>query len=257
MAVDIELPRELPWGALGTHALFLDVDGTLLDIAPTPDSVVVPPGFVEALAIVAERLDGALALVSGRPIGALDSLFRPMRFAAIGIHGAEVRAAGGPVRTADYLARQLDGVRETLAREMAQWPGAALEDKGVALALHYRASTIDERVIGRRLEALANLAGPEFTLMHGKRVYELKPAALSKASGIAVLRAAAPFAGRLPVCMGDDVTDESAFEYANGARGLSIHVGNSDSTLARFRVASAAGVRAWIIGLATTGESHS
>jgi trehalose 6-phosphate phosphatase len=249
-AVDIDLTRELPWAALESRALFLDVDGTLLDIAPTPESVVVPPGLVEAIGIVAERLGGALAFVSGRPIGALDRLFRPLRLAAVGVHGAEVRTAGGPVRTSDLLARQLDGVRGALAGLMVQWPGTLLEDKGIALALHYRASTVDARVIGRALGDIAHAAGPEFALLQGKSVYELKPALLSKASGIAALRAETPFAGRIPVCMGDDVTDESAFGFANGNEGLSIHVGSSATTSAGRRVAAPALVRAWLAKLA-------
>lgn len=253
-AADIDLADTLPWQVLESRALYLDVDGTLLDIAPTPESVEVPADLVSALDVVARRLEGALALVSGRPVGALDHLFRPLRFAAIGIHGAEVRRAGGPVRTADYLARQLDGVRGALAEAIGQWPGATLEDKGVSLAVHYRASRVDERVIGRVLAEIAGLAGPEFTLMRGKRVFEVKPSALTKASGIAALRADAPFAGRLPVCIGDDVTDESAFEYANGAQGMSICVGKGDSTAARYRVAAPADVRAWLTGLASALE---
>lgn len=256
-AADIDLQRKLPWSALGARALYLDVDGTLLDIAPTPDSVEVPAGLIDSLAAVAKRLDGALALVSGRPIGALDQLFRPLRVAAVGIHGAEVRTAGGPVRTADYLSRQLDGVRNALAETITQWPGAVLEDKGIALALHYRASKVDARVIGRALQNMADLAGPEFILMQGKQVFEIKAAALTKASGIAALHGTKPFAGRVPVCIGDDVTDESAFGYANDNRGLSIHVGHSPTTLAQFRVTAPAEVRAWIAGLATNGESPS
>lgn len=256
-AIDIDLQRKLPWSALNARALYLDVDGTLLDIAPTPDSVEVPAGLIDALATVAKRLDGALALVSGRPIGALDQLFRPLRFAAVGIHGAEVRTAGGPVHTADYLSRQLDGVRNVLAETIMQWPGAVLEDKGVALALHYRASKVDEHVIGRALRGMADLAGPEFLLMQGKRVFEIKAAALSKASGIAALHGTAPFADRLPVCIGDDITDESAFGYANENRGLSIQVGHSSSTLAQFRVTAPAEVRTWIIDLASSRENAS
>ncbi|MGE0581204.1 MAG: trehalose-phosphatase [Steroidobacteraceae bacterium] len=251
MAVaDIDLARELPREALARHALYLDVDGTLLDIAPTPEAVVVPPGLVDALAAVSARLDGALALVSGRPIGALDRLFQPLRLATVGIHGAEVRPVGGPVRTADHLARQLDGVRRELTVRIAQWPGAWLEDKGVALALHYRASAVDAGVIGRALQDIANAAGPEFVLMEGKCVYELKPAALSKASGIAVLRGTVPFVDRIPLCIGDDVTDESAFQYANSVQGVSVHVGSSASTVARWRVAAPGVVRAWLADLA-------
>ena len=249
-AVDIDLARQLPWTALASRALYLDVDGTLLDIAPAPDAVTIPPGLVEALAVVTARLDGALALVSGRPIDALDQLFRPLRFTAVGIHGAEVRTASGPLRTAGPLAQQLDGVRAALAQRMAQWPGTTLEDKGVALALHYRGAPVDGRVIGRELRDIARAAGPAFVLMQGKSVCELKPALLTKASGIATLRTTAPFADRAPLCLGDDVTDESAFRFANENRGLSIHVGDSATTLAQRRVAAPGQVRAWLAGLA-------
>ena len=254
-AAAIDLPRELPLEALGRCALYLDVDGTLLDIAAAPESVVVNDGLIAALAAVAARLEGALALVSGRPIAALDRLFRPLRLAAVGIHGAEVRYSGGPLRTSDHLARQLDGVRRELAAQIAQWPGALLEDKGVAIALHYRASTVDGRVIGRALEGLASAAGPEFVLLQGKSVYELKPATLSKATGIAALRASAPFADRTPVCIGDDTTDESAFAYANSVQGISVHVGLSGETAATWRVATPAAVRAWLAGLANPASS--
>ncbi|MGD9597568.1 MAG: trehalose-phosphatase [Steroidobacteraceae bacterium] len=263
MADAIALDRELGWTALRPCALYLDVDGTLLDIAPAPDAVQVSPALTAALGAVAQGLDGALALVSGRTLAELDRLFRPLRVAAVGIHGAEVRTAGDPPRTADYLARQLDGIRAELAARVAEWPGTFVEDKGLALALHHRASRVDERVIGRAMAALADLAGPEFVLLHGKRVFELKPAALSKATGIATLHGTAKFAGRTPVCIGDDLTDESAFEYANLAGGLSIRVGaaaGADGTAAsaaRRRVDSPADVRAWLAGLAAGVESAS
>ncbi len=256
MAVAIELTQELTWHTLRSRALYLDVDGTLLDIAPTPEAVAVPPGLIAALESVAKRLDGALALVSGRPIGALDQLFRPLRFAAVGIHGAEVRTAGDPTRTADYLARQLDGIRAALVSYIAQWPGALVEDKGLALAVHYRGSTVDSQVIGRVMRDLTAFAGPEFMLLAGKSVFELKPAALSKATGIATLGGTAKFAGRTPVCIGDDVTDESAFAYANEAQGLSIHVGTFQSTVACYRVARPADVRAWLLALAAAPENE-
>ncbi|MBV6422240.1 MAG: Trehalose-6-phosphate phosphatase [Steroidobacteraceae bacterium] len=257
----ITLDRTLDWNALRPCALYLDVDGTLLDIAPTPDAVEVPPGLTAALAVVARGLGGALALVSGRTLAALDRLFRPLSVAAVGIHGAEVRTAGDPPRTADYLARQLDGIRAELTARIAEWPGAFVEDKGPALALHHRASRIDERIIGRAMAALAELAGPEFVLLHGKRVFELKPAALSKATGIAALHGTAAFAGRTPVCIGDDLTDESAFAYANQAGGLSIRVGRTDAagsataTAARFCVDSPGEVRAWLARLASGMET--
>lgn len=255
MAEPVALEHLLPWHALRSSALYLDVDGTLLDIAPMPDAVVVPPGLVAALEQVGAHLGGALALVSGRSIGTLDRLFRPLRFAAVGIHGAEVRTAGDPPRTADYLARQLDGIRDALAARIAEWPGTFVEDKGLALALHHRASEVDERVIGREMAALADLAGPEFVLLHGKSVFEVKPAALSKATGIATLHGTAKFAGRRPVCIGDDLTDESAFEYADERQGISIRVGDGEATRAQYRVDTPAQVRAWLSHLAASAEA--
>lgn len=254
MAVAIDLQRELGWPVLQARALYLDVDGTLLDIASTPDAVDVPAALTAALAAVAARLGGALALVSGRPIDELDRLFDPLRLAAVGVHGAEVRTADRPLRAADTFVRHLDAVRETLAAKLPQWPGALVEDKGPALAVHYRNAPASECAIRNTMETLSAHAGPQFTLLRGKHVFELKPARLDKASGIAVLREVAPFAGRAPVSIGDDVTDESAFAYANAVQGISIHVGNVRTSVAQYRVDAPRVVRAWLAALAAEVE---
>lgn len=250
MAADIDLPRELGWPALRSRALYLDVDGTLLDLADTPDRVGAPAGLVAVLDAVGTRLGGALALVSGRPVEDLDRLFAPLRLAAVGVHGAQVRPADGPLRAADAFGQRLDRVREALAGRLAQWPGALVEDKGLALAVHYRNAPASEDAIRGAMQRLASLAGPKFALLHGKHVFELKPAALNKGSGIALLREAAPFAGRLPICIGDDVTDEAAFAYANAAHGTSIVVGDVARSAAQFRVEAPGTVRAWLTSLA-------
>jgi len=250
----IDLPRQLGWSTLRGRALYLDVDGTLLDIAPNPDAVVVPGELPGALATIAQRLGGALALVSGRRIDTLDRLFHPQRFPAVGVHGAEVRADLAPPTAAGHFARYLDEARATLAARMAQWPGTLLEDKGIALAVHYRDAAALEGAIRETMQRLATRAGAEFTLLQGKFVLELKPTALSKASGISTLRDAAPFADRAPVYLGDDVTDESAFALVNEAQGLSVRVGLPAGTLARYHVDSPATVRAWLHGLADPDE---
>lgn len=249
MGLAIDLPRQLGWSALRGRALYLDVDGTLLDLAPSPDAVVVPERLPGALAAIAERLDGALALVSGRQIDTLDRLFHPQNFAAVGVHGAELRADAMPPTDAEHFARGLDDARAALASHMAQWPGALLEDKGLALAVHYRGAAALEGAIREVMQQLAVRSGA-VTLLQGKFVLELKPAALSKATGIAALRGAAPFADRVPVYLGDDVTDESAFALVNEAQGLSVRVGPPAGTLARYRVDAPATVRAWLDGLA-------
>lgn len=254
MAEPIDLPQQLGWGTLRGQALFLDVDGTLLDLAARPDAVVVPGALPGALERIAQRLGGALALVSGRQIATLDRLFHPQQFAAVGVHGAELRADSLPPGPATALAQPLEAARAALARLMAQWPGALLEDKGLALAVHYRAAPALEEPIHTAMQQLASQAGSAFTLLRGKFVFELKPADLSKGSGIAALRATAPFADRSPVYLGDDVTDESAFALANEAQGLSVRVGPAAGTLARYRVDAPATVRAWLYGLADSPE---
>lgn len=254
MGAAIDLPQQLGWSTLRGRALYLDVDGTLLDLAPSPDAVVVPGQLPGALAAIAARLDGALALVSGRQIDSLDRLFHPQKFAAVGVHGAELRADSVPSGYPAPLAQPLDQARATLAGHLAQWPGALLEDKGLALAVHYRAAAALEDPIRAAMQQLASRAGSAFTLLQGKFVLELKPAAVSKGTGIATLRAAPPFADRVPVYVGDDVTDESAFALVNEAQGLSVRVGPAAGTLARFRVDAPATVRAWLLGLADSQE---
>lgn len=246
----LDLAQQLGWSALRGRALYLDVDGTLLDLAPSPDAVVVPDELPGALATVAKRLDGALALVSGRRIDTLDRLFHPRKFTAVGVHGAELRAEAAPATGATHFERLLDEARVALAARMPHWPGALLEDKGIALGVHYRGAAAFEHAIREAMQQLAQRAGPEFTLLQGKAVLELKPAALSKATGIGALRAAAPFADRVPVYLGDDVTDESAFALVNEAQGLSVRIGPPAATLARYRVDAPATVRAWLYRLA-------
>ncbi|MDI4666636.1 trehalose-phosphatase [Xanthobacter autotrophicus] len=205
-----------------THAFFLDVDGSLIDIAPHPDAVRVPQLLPQVLATLAGRAGGALALVSGRTIQSLDVLFHPFGFAAAGSHGAQMRLAP------EDRIRSAPALDEALAREVkaaaGAFDGVFAEDKGTAIAVHYRAAP-DAR---ERLEdALRAIVGErvDVRLMPGHCVLEVKPASLDKGTAVADFMARAPFAGRIPVFIGDDVTDEAAFSAVAARGGLALAVG--------------------------------
>lgn len=213
-------------------ALFLDVDGTLLEIAATPDAVVVPDSLKRMLNTLSARLDGALALVSGRSIRTLDALFSPYRFAAAGIHGCERREANGCILRPEIDADRFAATRAALSQWAARHPGTLLEDKGYALGLHYRqAPSFENAALDAVLEVLPRL--PTHELQRGKFVFELRPAGYSKGQAIDAFMHEAPFRGRRPVFIGDDVTDEAGFAVVNALEGVSIRVGHGVETAAR------------------------
>lgn len=224
------------------------MDGTLLDIAPTPDAVVVDAALDALLQRVQHALDGALALVSGRPLEQLDDLFAPHVWPAAGLHGLERRDAGGRIHLAGPADPLLDEARQEIADIVARAPGALLEDKGRSLAVHYRAAPALEHVLRRELSAIAARLGKDFHVLDGRRVLELKPVTATKARAIEGFLAEAPFAGRLPLFIGDDVTDSDGFAAVEAAGGVSIAVG--DRVEAMLRVASPRDVRVLLADLA-------
>jgi trehalose 6-phosphate phosphatase len=228
--------------------LFLDVDGTLLDIAPTPDGVVVDAALPALLKRVRDALDGALALVSGRSLEQIDALFAPCIWPAAGLHGLERRDADGRIHLAGAADPALDEARTSLADVVARAPGALLEDKGRSLAVHYRAAPALEHVLRRELRAIAARLGDDFHVLEGRRVLELKPVAATKARAIEAFLAEAPFVGRLPMFIGDDVTDLDGFAAVEAAGGVSIAVG--DRVEAMLRVASPRDVRVLLADIA-------
>ncbi|MCD9027012.1 trehalose-phosphatase [Luteimonas sp. BDR2-5] len=225
-------------------ALFLDVDGCLLEFAPRPDAVVVPPGLPERLVALRQRLDGALALVSGRGIATLDALFAPQRFHAAGLHGVERRTPDGIVAAAaapDALA----DVHAAASRLVAAHPGTLIEDKGAALALHWRGAPAAEPAL-RAFAEQALPALPGYQLQPGDHVLELRPRHADKGSAILAFLDETPFAGRRPVFAGDDLTDEHGFAAVNARDGLSILVGDRAGSAARFGLRNPAAVRRWL-----------
>lgn len=227
-------------------ALFLDVDGTLLEIAATPHAVRVPPELVNTLQHTAGHEGGALALISGRTISELDRLFAPCVFPAAGQHGLERRDAQGKLMRPHIDTELLRPARETLSHLEAQHTGLLLEDKRTALAMHYRSAPQLASIVHAEMVKLAKLLEGQFVLRKGKCVLELAPVGYSKRSAIEAFMTEAPFAGRVPVFVGDDVTDEDGFAAVNALGGHSIRVGNDEASVARSRLASVSAVVAWL-----------
>lgn len=229
-------------------ALFLDVDGTLLPLATTPDAVTADEATKRLLERLERMLNGALALVSGRSITNLDELFAPQRFAAAGQHGAEWRGSSGNVQQVRAHLEELEELRTRLQKLAAQDPRLLLEDKGLSIALHYR------RVPERAAELAASLetavAGyAALSLQRGKYVLEIRPAGCSKDVAIRRLLNTPEFAGRTPLFAGDDATDENGFRLVNALGGVSIKVGAGASN-AGYRLENPGELRAWLAALA-------
>lgn len=236
-----------------SSALFLDVDGTLLDIAPRPELVRVPADLPYLLEALARRHEGALALISGRTLADLDRLFRPWRGAAAGMHGAERRRADGSgveagESTADRsAAAALARLRPQLGAVARHWPGAWIEDKGRTLALHYRAIPAREAEIRDAVARLAEGESEVLRLIAGKMIVELQPRHRNKGAVISAFLAEPPFRGRCAVFVGDDTTDEDGFAEINRRCGLSIRVGPEPAaTAAAYGLLSPAEVLSWL-----------
>lgn len=212
---------------VSADALFLDFDGTLVDLAPQPEEIVVPPELITLLQRIQQESNGALAIVSGRPLDQLDFFLAPLRLPAAGVHGAERRTADG--RILQQPVPDVHHLRERLLPLVESHPGLQLELKRGALALHYRhAAHLEQRCVETMMDALRH--EPGFTLLHGKMVVEAKPH-INKGDAVAAFLHEAPFRGRRPVFIGDDVTDEAGFAIAQGEvfGGLGIKIGAGPS----------------------------
>ena len=223
-------------------ALFLDFDGTIVDIAARPEAVVLDRETCVTLQRLQQRLDGAMAIVSGRPLAALDALFAPHRFDVSGLHGTERRIgtrmfSGPPVPT---LFRRF--VAE-LKRRFGAGSGLLVEDKGKAVSLHWRHAPERAQDALAAMNAIVADLGGTYRVQRGKAVAELVPAGASKGVAISAFLLEPPYRDRCPVFIGDDLTDEHGFEVVNQAGGISIHVGTGP-TRAHYRLSSPTKVRA-------------
>lgn len=229
----------------GRTALLLDLDGTLLDIAPTPDSVVVPPGLTDSLRRITALLDGAVAVVTGRPIETIDALLGDSIAAVAGEHGAAVRhSTGGAIERPDYPPPPQAWL-DTAARLVAAHPGTLLEPKARGFAVHFRLAQSAGQAVHECLAGL--LAGQSvFELLGGTMLWEVRPAGAHKGRAVNALMERAPFAARVPVFIGDDVTDEDGMRVARAMGGLGLRV---DAAFG-----DPPGVRQWLLDIARLGD---
>jgi trehalose 6-phosphate phosphatase len=211
---------------LNECAILLDIDGTLLDLAPTPREVWVPPDLAKTLGRLLDRTAGALALVSGRSLNDIDLIFAPELFPAVGGHGAETRIRADSDAAATRVPPMDKELKRRLAAIAKLSPGILLEDKGYSLALHYRLAPHAEKAIYEAVSLIrADLPNAPIEVLPGKSVCEIKHSGFTKATGVLELMTHQPFKGRRPIFIGDDVTDESVFAIMPDLGGLAFSVG--------------------------------
>lgn len=230
-------------------ALFLDFDGTLVDIASSPSAVKVAPGLDELMARVAWHLNGAVAVITGRPIEIIDKHLKGAVRAVAGIHGAERRTSLGHVIQAEIPTSMLDPAREELSVFCRANPGVRAEDKGISIALHFRAAPALGPACRRAVDECAAASHGQLERLDGNMVVELKPASVKKATAMSAYMNEPPFAGRRPVFVGDDLTDESAFVAVSQTNGYGVIVGARSPTAATSRLPSVTALHAWLTTL--------
>jgi trehalose 6-phosphate phosphatase len=241
-------PPSLEW------CLFLDVDGTLIELTDSPFDTCADAELKALLGEVAERLGGAVALVSGRSIEYLDALFAPLRLPAAGLHGVERRKASGAVHGASFVDSQLDPARMRLAALVKTLPGTLLEDKGRTIAVHFRMAPEVESSVRDTVAAVASLLGSNYHVQEGNMMLEIKPRGFTKDSAIRAFMQEPPFSGRKPVFVGDDLTDRDGIKVVEDLGGISIAVG--DRVHGQYRAENVAAVRSWLQGIAALHDSH-
>jgi len=207
-------------------AFFLDVDGTLIDIAPTPASARATPETIGLLERLSLRFGGAVALVSGRPIAGIDQIFDPLKLAAAGLHGIERRNSRGKFIHSAVRHHAIDEARAALTGIEHGLPGVLVEDKGDTIAIHYRLAPHYEDAVLTEARKIVLRAEGGLELLPGKMLAELRPPGPNKGNAVADFMAEPPFEGRKPIFIGDDTTDEDGFSAANRMGGLSVRVGH-------------------------------
>lgn len=229
-----------PW------AFFLDLDGTLVELAETPAGAVAPAGLPRLLQRLHAENGGALALVSGRPLAELDALLGGLRLPGAGLHGLERRTVDGRIVRTVVEAAHADEVWDTLAAQIRRHPGLLAERKGAAFAIHYRRAPALAGYAHRLAHAARERLGPGYRIQRGKRVVELRPVGADKGDAVRAFLAEPAFHGRTPVFIGDDRTDEAGFAAVDAEHGVSIKVGPGASR-AHWRLPDAAAVRGWLL----------
>jgi len=232
------------------YALFLDVDGTLLDIALTPEMVVVPQGLVELLVRISNALDGAFAVLTGRQLTEIDALLAPAKFVGAGVHGAEMRTASGAqiARVASALPQSLI---DDLIRDMQSLPGIIAEVKGPGLAVHYRLAPHLKAVLEAELRSLLAQYGNSLVICPGRKLFEILPAGHSKGTALETFSRLPVFHGRQPIMIGDDMGDVPALSVAQRLGGAGLRVGGEHFGHRDVELESPTQVIAWLESLAS------
>lgn len=232
-----------PASLLAGAALFLDFDGTLVELAETPDSIRIPQRLGPLLERLSKRLDGRLAIISGRSIADLERHVPCSDIAFSGSHGLELRLADG-TRFPVSVPAGLDEVRDLVGGFASDVPGLLVEEKPVGVALHYRRAPAEAERVAAFMERLARERG--FAVQHGHMMAELRPPGSDKGDALAAFMGLDQFAGGRPLFIGDDLTDEHAFAAAAESGGAGILVGPERETAARYRLESVAAVAEWL-----------
>jgi trehalose 6-phosphate phosphatase len=241
---------------LADTAILLDVDGTLLDIAPRPHDVMVSDQLRAMLRRLSHRLGGALGLISGRSLADIDSIFAPLRLPAVGGHGAEIRAAAHNEAVRMRTAPIDKPLKQRFAEIGQLGPGIIVEDKGYSIAIHYRLAPQFAGAVIRSVAAICDRYGCEgLSILPGKSVIEIKPRGFDKGSGLKELMSVPPFAGRKPIFVGDDVTDEAAFAMLPRYAGIGVSVGGIVPG-ASFNFDGPKDVRLWLEKLSLTSDAE-
>jgi len=243
-----------PLNRIADHcALFLDFDGTLLNLEERPDQVVADGCLLYLLDELYVATAGAMAIISGRPMEELDALLTPLRLPLAGVHGAQRRRADGSVEKFSIPPTLVWHTRMALRMRLRRYSGLLVEDKGCAFAVHYRgvgASAVARLRVD--MEALAAASGGVFDLLEGAAVFELRPRSCDKGIALASFMAEPPFAGRFPIFIGDDVTDKAGFAAVERIHGMGIAVG--PRVTAPWWLPDPAAVRAWLRGCLGLGN---
>jgi trehalose 6-phosphate phosphatase len=241
-------PPALDW------CLFLDVDGTLIELTDTPSQTSADVEIKTLLREAAERLGGAVALISGRKIETLDELFAPLRLPAAGLHGVERRKMDGSIQGASFVDAQLERARAALKALVDAHPGTLFEDKERTIAVHFRTAPHFADAMRDAVIDIAKPLGRNYHIQGGKMMYEIKPRGFSKATAIQAFMKESPFRGRRPVFIGDDLTDRDGFSMVEEHRGLSIAVG--DHVQGQYYLSDVAAVRGLLRQIAGLHDSH-
>jgi trehalose 6-phosphate phosphatase len=229
---------------IAATAFCLDLDGTLLDIAPKPELVAVPPGLIETLLRLRSRCGEALAIVSGRPVPQIEALLPGVAYAIAGEHGAAIRhSPGAEIAFGDVPPMPRDWMSQAEAA-VARFPGTLVELKSASLVLHYRLAARARETLRAAAEALAARV-PGFAVMEASMAWEIKPACINKGAALRAVMAQAPFAGRKPVFIGDDITDRDGIAAAAALGGVGLWVPG--------HFGDAAGVRRWLAACCVAG----